>query len=849
MKTESDDFLKESQETLEARIVALTLGQVSDFERADLEREVAKSPQLAAFARDLGAFVRLTQAALAPPGEQDLRLSEGKRTALRERLGLVEARKDVEACKGQTAERASATLEQRRALRQGAGAAWWTPAWAIAACLVVAAGLLALYLQYGGVPFETGRGRSVEHFSSGTAGSSDSLRTGLPGARGMGFPASEENLELSKREGSVAGVNTAAPTIRPVPAAAPMSAPAEADALSLAASPSATPPSIGSEELARRLSEFKTGWGADRAEQVDAKRGEVSTGASEGRESLRRSRMVMAEGGPARALGDEDKHAESRRLHGVSSEMAEGRLEQEHWAGRVAEALRAGEYPAKKLSKDARMDRDRPKDGSFEGTIAYGSALAPLSRVPSELQNERMELQHIFDDSALGSLTLFQHVTSEQASSTFSLHVADVSFQATRTLLLEQQTLPDPMQVRVEEFTAAFDYGDPAPTEGEPVTLAQDQSRNAFVPEANLLRLSLRTQEEGRLPDQKLHLFLLIDRSGSMERPDRAGATRVALQALADKLRADDLVTVLAFDRRTRLVADRIAGTDAAGALGEMLTSVAESGTNLEGALAESFEIFSARLQPGAAHRMVVVTDGIANLGVTLPEALAGWVTRFRGLGVPLDVVAVGARDHGWAALEAMAQRGDGRFFFVEHAQADVESFAGRLAGAFRPAARDLKLQVRFNPRRVVAWSLLGFERHLLREEDFRDDTVEAAELSAAEQGSALYHLKLDTEGSGEVGQVWVRFEDTSDGQIKERSWVIRYDPMAPGLIDARPGHQLAVVATLFAERLRGSQLGNLVDLSLLAEVEGAVRSRFAESEQVRTLFEMIRVSRSLMEP
>lgn len=139
--------------------------------------------------------------------------------------------------------------------------------------------------------------------------------------------------------------------------------------------------------------------------------------------------------------------------------------------------------------------------------------------------------------------------------STFSLHVSDVSFRLAAEAIPDRNQPPPPELIRPEEFASAFDYGGPAPAGGEPVALAQSQSAHPFLPEPNPLRVSLRTAAAGRAAGRPLSLTVLLDNSGSIEHPDRAGAARTAIRALAAKLTSGDRVTLMTFDREARLAA------------------------------------------------------------------------------------------------------------------------------------------------------------------------------------------------------------------------------------------------------------------------------------------------------
>ena len=187
--------------------------------------------------------------------------------------------------------------------------------------------------------------------------------------------------------------------------------------------------------------------------------------------------------------------------------------------------------------------------------------------------------------------------------------------------------------------------------------------------------------------------------------------------------------------------------------------------------------------------------------------------------------------------LENLTRKGDGRYYVLNSPEAADASFAKQLAGAFRPAAENVKLQVRFNAARVGAYRLIGFEQHRLRTEDFRNDKVDAAELAAEEAAVAVYQVEALPQGEGELGEVYVRFRDASSGNMVERNWTLNYDPQAPAFDRATPTMQLAGVAALLAEKLQGGEAANAsLKLSDLVSVVNQLRSHYANEPRVQEL-------------
>ncbi|MCA9263811.1 MAG: von Willebrand factor type A domain-containing protein, partial [Planctomycetales bacterium] len=435
--------------------------------------------------------------------------------------------------------------------------------------------------------------------------------------------------------------------------------------------------------------------------------------------------------------------------------------------------------------------------------------------------------------------------TQNDPFSTFSLHVSDVSFKLARAALAEGRW-PEADKVRIEEFVNAFDYGDPLPSRDEKVACQLEQAIHPFLQQRNVMRISLRTAAAGRAQSTPLRLTLLLDNSGSMERADRRQTVRRAFALLTDQLQETDQVTLIAFARQPRLLADRVSGT-AARQLVELIQDLpSEGGTNIEAALTLALEKAREQMVDGAQNRIILLTDGAVNLGDAEPESLSRMVTTIRDAGIAFDAAGISADGLNDEVLEALTRQGDGRYYLLDSADTVDESFARQVAGALRPSAKNVKVQIEFNPERVDHYKLLGFEKHRLNQEDFRNDSVDAAEMTAAEAGVAVYQYEAKPDMEGDIGAVSVRFRDLSTGQMVERRWPIPYQPDAPRWESAAPSLQIATTAAMLAARLRGEPLGATVDLQSLSNVVAALPEAERRDNRVLMLGQMIQQARQL---
>jgi uncharacterized protein YegL len=420
-----------------------------------------------------------------------------------------------------------------------------------------------------------------------------------------------------------------------------------------------------------------------------------------------------------------------------------------------------------------------------------------------------------------------------------------VSFKLAQAALARGEW-PEAAKIRIEEFVNAFDYGDPLPCNDEKVACRVEQSIHPFVQQRNLLRISMRTAASGRATNTPLRLTFLLDNSGSMERTDRQQTVRRAFALLAQQLTPIDQVTLISFARQPRLLADKVSGADA-GQLVRFIDELpSEGGTNIEAALQLAYEKAREQQSSDGQNRIILLTDGAVNLGNANPESLSQMVTTMRTTGIAFDAAGISAEGLNDEILEALTRKGDGRYYLLDSLEDADDGFARQIAGALRPSAKNVKVQIEFNPKRVGHYKLLGFEKHILKTEDFRNDKVDAAEMAAAEAGVALYQFEAKPDGEGDVGSVSVRFQDLSTGQMIENRWPIPYEADAPRPDQAAPSLRIATSAAMLAAKLRGEPLGETVDLQSLSQLVSGLPEQERNDTRVQQLQQMIEQARQL---
>ena len=436
-------------------------------------------------------------------------------------------------------------------------------------------------------------------------------------------------------------------------------------------------------------------------------------------------------------------------------------------------------------------------------------------------------------------------VTAENNFSTFSLNVSDVSFN-TALASLQADKLPAPGDVRSEEFLNALEYRDPMPGAGEPLAFHWERARSPFTHDRDIIRFSVRTAALGRQPGRPVNLVCLLDNSGSMEREDRVSIVKQTLSVLARKLTPNDRVSLVTFSRTPKLRIDGMRGGNREAFLKASTGWIPQGGTHVEKGLALAYETAKKHFIAGGNNRVILLTDGAANMGNVDPYQLRKTVESNRKQGIALDCFGIGWEDYNDNLLEALSRNGDGRYGFLNEPAQAVAEFEQKLLGAFQVAASDVKVQVEWNASRVKVFRQVGYLRHQLKKEDFRNNKIDAAEISAAESGNALYVVQVNPDGEGPLGMVRVRYKIPFTSEYTELEWSLAYEPAATLLEQAGPAMRLGCVAATFAEWLAQNPYAQGVQLADLQGLISGIPSIYATDPRPTQLEWMINKARIL---
>lgn len=431
--------------------------------------------------------------------------------------------------------------------------------------------------------------------------------------------------------------------------------------------------------------------------------------------------------------------------------------------------------------------------------------------------------------------------TSEDRLSTFGLDVDTGSWGLVQGYL-RRGHLPPAAAVRVEEVVNALGYGDPAPARGETFRITAEGAPTPFSPgpDHRLLRFGLRARSIDLRDRRPATLTFVVDVSGSMAEGGRLELVQEALGLLLDQLGDGDRVAVVAFSDEARVV---LAPTgDPRAARRAIATLAAQGSTNAEAGLALGYRLAWQEKRPGAANRVLLLSDGVANVGGTDAESLLARVAGAAADGIELTTVGVGMGNYDDVLLEQLANRGDGRYAYVDDVAAARRLFVEELAGTLETVAEEARVQVEFDPQVVASWRLLGYENRHLEDHRFRHDhTVDGGEIGAGHTVTALYEVRLagDPPPAAGLAHLKLRFRDPEGGRFTETGRTLRVADLSPTWEEAPRSLRLAAVAAELAEQLRGSEHAASADPTDLARRARAAAADFPGDERAAELADL----------
>ncbi len=438
---------------------------------------------------------------------------------------------------------------------------------------------------------------------------------------------------------------------------------------------------------------------------------------------------------------------------------------------------------------------------------------------------------------------------SENPVSTFSVDVDTGSYANVRRFLSQGQ-MPPTAAVRTEEMLNYFRYDYPVPSDrSKPFSLHTDMAITPWNRDTRLLRIGIRGYDIPRASRPPVNLVFLVDVSGSMMSPDKLPLVKTSLAMLANRMGPRDKMSIVVYAGAAGIVLDP---TNDPRAVTAALDCLQAGGSTAGGQGMElAYATARAHFVRGGVNRVIMATDGDFNVGISSQEGIEDIVRRNRESGITLTTLGYGQGNYNEAMMERVADIGNGNYAYIDSAIEAQKVLDDEMAATVFTIAKDVKIQIEFNPTAVKEYRLIGYENRLLAEQDFNNDRVDAGDIGSGHQVTALYEI-VPTSGRGWLPER--RYEANrvavpASGPASELAWLkLRYKlpdgdrstlieqpvpvTMMRGAQGARGDLAFAAAVAAFGQRLRGDKyLGsfNYTDISRLAgDQRGYLREEFA---------------------
>jgi Ca-activated chloride channel family protein len=481
--------------------------------------------------------------------------------------------------------------------------------------------------------------------------------------------------------------------------------------------------------------------------------------------------------------------------------------------------------------------RDAMKPSEPMGRVAVAPATPPppppvKSLPPGGTALHQPEPQSQGNSFAQHAPNAFTETATDRLS-TFAVDVDTASYAVSRRYL-NQGALPPHAAVRVEEFVNYFKYRYTPPEQGA-FTVHLEGAPSPFNASRHFVRVGVQGKVVSRSQRKPAHLVFLVDTSGSMNQQDKLPLAKEAMKIAVKNLNENDTVAIVTYAGSTRDVLSPTPATDLERIYKAIDSLESGGGTAMGSGMQMAYKHAVKKASGNTVSRVVVLTDGDANIGPNLSaDAMLNSIQGYVKEGVTLSAIGFGMGNYRDDLMEKLADKGNGNCFYIDSYKEAKKVFETQLTGTLEVIAKDVKVQVEFDPKVVRRYRLVGYENRDIADKDFRDDKVDAGEIGAGHSVTAVYEVELTGE-KAPLGTVRIRAKAPNGTEAAEQAFPFEQRMMRATLDGASPDFRFALAAAATADVLRGSpsaQGWNLATVQKLAEgaTEGqADREEFAK--------------------
>ncbi len=433
--------------------------------------------------------------------------------------------------------------------------------------------------------------------------------------------------------------------------------------------------------------------------------------------------------------------------------------------------------------------------------------------------------------------------TLQQPVSTFSIDVDTGAYAVVRRHL-NQGVLPPSNAVRIEELINYFDYDYPNPIDSDtPFFVSTEVSPSPWNADRHIVQIGL----QGYLPDHDrpaANLVFLIDVSGSMNSPDKLPLLQNAFRLLTRQLTAEDRVTMVVYAGASGVVLEPTNGDQSATILAALDQLSAGGSTHGSAGIQLAYSKARQSFVKDGINRVILATDGDFNVGTVNHDALIDLIERHRDDGIALTTLGFGSGNYNDHLMEQLADHGDGNYAYIDNLNEAKKVLVDQLDATLETIARDVKIQIEWNPQQVAEYRLIGYENRLLNREDFNNDKVDAGDIGAGHRVTALYEIALTSseakrieplryqpgrvttnqKASEELAFVKLRYKQPESASSRLIQQPLLVSQIKPSIREASASLQFATAVAAWGEMLRGGE--QLADVTYRDILDLARQSR-----------------------
>lgn len=473
-----------------------------------------------------------------------------------------------------------------------------------------------------------------------------------------------------------------------------------------------------------------------------------------------------------------------------------------------------------------------------EAPAMYAVPAAPLAAMPYMQPREEREQYGTIIENPI-------KLVAEAPVSTFSIDVDTGSYSNVRRMLNEGR-LPPSDAVRVEEMINYFPYAYALPKGDAPFAVHTEMAPAPWNTNKTLLRIGIKGQDIAKASLPPANLVFLVDVSGSMESAERLPLLKSSLKFLVNQLRPQDRVSLVTYASGTQVVLEPTSGAQKSRIIAALDNLRAGGSTSGAAGINLAYSMAEQSFIKGGINRIFLATDGDFNVGITNFDQLKNMVEEKRKNGVSLSTLGFGVGNYNEKLMEQIADAGNGNYSYIDTLNEGQKVLVDEMTSTLATIAKDVKIQIEFNPNVVSEYRLIGYENRMLQREDFNNDKVDAGEVGAGHTVTAIYELTLKGKAgsvdplrygeekasasskSGELAFLRLRYKAPDGDVSKLIEWPLQRQDAKASFAQASSEFRFATAVAAFGQTLRGGKHTGSMSYDDIAKI--AAESRGADT-------------------